>query len=99
MSGILGYADTDRLVQLVLLLLGFYVVFAFQNIIHAVFFGLGKTNYLLVQSVVTNAVYYGGAFLLYRADIWVPTLWHRPAVWLGDGLWRRRDGGAVLVAT
>lgn len=74
MSGILGYADTDRLVQLVLLLLGFYVVFAFQNIIHAVFFGLGKTNYLLVQSVVTNAVYYGGAFLLYRADIWVPTL-------------------------
>lgn len=74
MSGILGYADTDRLVQLVLLLLGFYVVYAFQNIIHAVFFGLGKTNYILVQSVVTNAVYYGGAFLLYRAGIWVPTL-------------------------
>lgn len=60
--------------QLVLLLLGFYVVYAFQNIIHAVFFGLGKTNYILVQSVVTNAVYYGGAFLLYRAGIWVPTL-------------------------
>lgn len=48
-------------------LAGLYVVYAFQNIIHAVFFGLGKTNYILVQSVVTNAVYYGGAFLLYRA--------------------------------
>lgn len=27
-----------------------------------------------VQSLITNAVYYGGAFLLYRAGIWAPTL-------------------------
>ncbi|MBP5209560.1 MAG: multidrug transporter, partial [Clostridia bacterium] len=25
-------------------------------------------------SVVTNAVYYGGAFLLYRAGLWTPSL-------------------------
>lgn len=74
MSGILGYADVDRLFQLVLLLLGFYVVYSFQSLVHAVFLGLGKTNYILVQSLITNAVYYGGAFLLYRAGIWAPTL-------------------------
>lgn len=74
MSSILGYADVDQLFQLVLLLLGFYVVYSFQSLAHAIFLGLGKTNYILVQSLITNAVYYGGAFLLYRVGIWTPTL-------------------------
>lgn len=38
------------------------------------FYGLGKTQYLLFQSVVTNAVYYGGAFLLYQMGLWTPSL-------------------------
>lgn len=74
MSTVLGYADVDRLFQLVLILLGFYVVYAFQNVVDSMFYGLGKTQYLLFQSVVTNTVYYGGAFLLYQAGMWTPTL-------------------------
>lgn len=74
MSEVLGYADVDRLFQLVLLLLGFYIVYAFQSAIHALFLGLGRTNYIFVQSLITNAVYYGGAYLLYRMGIWVPSL-------------------------
>ena len=74
MSKVLGYADVDRLFRLVLLLLGFYIVYAFQSAIHALFLGLGRTNYIFVQSLITNAVYYGGAYLLYRMGIWVPSL-------------------------
>lgn len=74
MSTVLGYADVDRLFRLVLILLGFYVVYAFQNVADSMFYGLGKTQYLLFQSVVTNAVYYGGAFLLYKAGMWTPSL-------------------------
>jgi hypothetical protein len=38
------------------------------------FYGLGKTNYMLFESVVTNAIYYGIAFVLYATGVWVPTL-------------------------
>ena len=34
----------------------------------------GKTNYMLFESVVTNTVYYGTAFVLYLLGLWTPTL-------------------------
>ena len=74
MSHVLGYTDVEALFRLVLILLGFYFLYAFQNVCDATFYALGKTNYMLFESVVTNSVYYGGAFLLYRAGLWTPTL-------------------------
>lgn len=74
MAQILGFADVDKLFSLVILLVGFYVLFAFQNVFDATFYGLGKTNYMLFESVVTNMIYYGIAFALYTTGIWVPTL-------------------------
>lgn len=74
MRNILCYEDIDKLFRLVLILLGFYVLYAFQNVFDATFYGLGKTSYMLFESVVTNTIYYGGAFLLYCAGIWSPTL-------------------------
>ena len=57
-----------------MLLLGFYVLFAMQNIFDATFYGLGKTNYMLFESVITNTIYYGVAFILYYTGAWAPTL-------------------------
>lgn len=74
MTQILGFTDVDKLFELVIVLLGFYVLFAFQNIFDATFYGLGKTSYMLFESVVTNTIYYGISFLLYITGIWVPTL-------------------------
>ena len=74
MAEILGFSDVQKLFDLVLLLLGFYVLYAFQNVFDSVFYGLGKTNYMLFESVVTNVVYYGAAFVLYLSGLWVPSL-------------------------
>lgn len=74
MTLILQFSDVDKLFELVLVLLGFYVLFAFQNIFDATFYGLGKTNYMLFESVVTNTIYYGTAFILYVTGVWTPTL-------------------------
>jgi len=74
MTHILGFTDVEKLVSLVLLLIGFYVLYAVQNVFDATFYALGKTNYMLFESVVTNTVYYGIAFGLYATGIWVPTL-------------------------
>ena len=74
MANVLQFTDVDKLFELVLVLVGFYVLYAFQNVFDSVFYGLGKTNYMLFESVVTNTVYYGTAFVLYLTGIWAPSL-------------------------
>ena len=74
MTKVLGFTDVDKLFGLVMLLVGFYVLYAIQNVFDSTFYGLGKTNYMLFESVVTNSIYYGIAFILYSTGAWVPTL-------------------------
>lgn len=74
MTYVLQYEEVEKLFSLVLLLLGFYMLYAFQNVFDATFYGLGKTQYMVFESIVTNCVYYGGAFILYVTGVWTPTL-------------------------
>lgn len=74
MQYVLNFSDVDKLFELVMVLFGFYVLYAIQNLFDATFYGLGKTNYMLFESVVTNSVYYGIAFILYVIEAWQPTL-------------------------
>ena len=74
MRYVLGFEEVDKLFTLVLVLLGFYVLYAYQNIFDATFYGRGKTNYMLFESVVTNSIYYGLFFVLYITGKWTPTL-------------------------
>ena len=74
MQYVLGYSDVDKLFELVMVLFGFYVLYAFQNVFDCTFYGRGKTNYMLFESVVTNTVYYGTFFILYLTCVWTPTL-------------------------
>lgn len=74
MAHVLQFSDVDKLLRLVLVLVGFYVLYAFQNVLDSIFYGLGKTEYMLFESVVTNTVYYGIAFLLYATGVWTPSL-------------------------
>lgn len=74
MANVLQFSDVDKLYGLVMLLLGFYVLYALQNVFDCEFYGLGKTNYMLFESVVTNTIYYGTAFILYLCGKWTPTL-------------------------
>lgn len=74
MTYVLQYGEVDKLFSLVLLLLVFYMMYAVQNVFDATFYGLGLTNYMLFESVVTNTVYYGAAFILYLCGVWTPSL-------------------------
>ncbi|MCL1953739.1 MAG: multidrug transporter, partial [Firmicutes bacterium] len=38
----------------------FYIIFAFNNVIDSIFYGIGKTKYMLYQTIITNIVWYGG---------------------------------------
>ena len=74
MANVLQFTDVDKLFELVLTLVGFYVLYAFQNVFDSIFYGLGKTHYMLFESVVTNTIYYGIAFILYLTGVWTPSL-------------------------
>jgi Na+-driven multidrug efflux pump len=74
MTYVLGIADMNKLFELVMILVCFYVLYAIQNVFDSTFYGLGKTNYMLFESVVTNSIYYGTAFILYVVGAWTPTL-------------------------
>ena len=74
MQRVLQFSDVDKLFTLVLILIGFYVLYAFQNVFDATFYGLGKTHYMLFESVVTNIIYYGICFILYVTGVFKPSL-------------------------
>ena len=74
MTHILQFNDVNKLFNLVLVLLGLYILYSFQNIFDATFYGLGKTNYMLFESVVTNIIYYGVCFVLYISGVFKPSL-------------------------
>lgn len=74
MEYIFNYNDVDKVFNLIMILLGFYVLYAVQNVFDSTFYGLGKTNYMLFESVVTNIVYYGICLVLYITNIFKPTL-------------------------
>ena len=74
MTNVLQFTEVNKLFKLVIVLVGFYVPYAFQNVFDSIFYGLGKTHYMLFESVVTNTIYYGIAFVLYLMGIWTPSL-------------------------
>ncbi len=74
MKYVLNFNDIDKLFELVMVLFGFYILYAIQNVFDATFYGLGKTHYMLFESIVTNSIYYGIAFILYKTGVWEPTL-------------------------
>ena len=74
MEHVLNFDDVSKLFELVMVLFGFYILFAIQNVFDATFYGLGKTHYMLFESIVTNTIYYGIAFVLYKIGVWEPSL-------------------------
>jgi Na+-driven multidrug efflux pump len=74
MQYVLNYSDVDKLYGLVMILIGFYITYAFQNVFDCTFYGLGKTHYMLWESIVTNCTYYAVWFILYQTGVWTPDL-------------------------
>ena len=74
MANVLNFNEVDKLFELVMVLLVFYMFYAVQNVFDSTFYGIGKIEYMLFESVVTNALYYGVAFILYLCGVWIPSL-------------------------
>lgn len=74
MQYILQIPNYQDVFFIVIISVGFYVLFALNNVIDSIFYGLGKTNLMLFQSVVINTIFYGTAFILYQTGVFTPNL-------------------------
>lgn len=71
---VLQLSNYTDVFNIALVSVGFYVLFAYNNVIDSIFYGIGKTKYMLFQSVIINSVYYGILFVLYVTGVYQPTL-------------------------
>lgn len=69
-----GITNSERIFEIVVKNLGFYVAYAFSQIPDAIFVGMGKTKYNAINSILCNIVYYGVWFILYQAGAVVMTM-------------------------
>lgn len=74
LQNIMNVTEYETVFYLAIIQTVFYIVFIYNNICDSVFYGIGRTDYMLIQSLIVNIVYYGVAFILYINGIFVPTL-------------------------
>ena len=73
-KNILNVSEPDDMLELVFILLPFYIFYIYNTLADSVFYGKGKTELLALQSIVTNISVYGTAFVLFQMDFFEPTL-------------------------
>ena len=74
LSNIMNVTDYTKVFDLVLIQLIFYIIFAYNNVMDSTFYGAGRTDYMLWQSLIVNILFYGCAFILFKIGVFVPTL-------------------------
>ena len=71
---IMNDSNYQLVFTIVLIQTPFYIIFLFNNILDGTLCGAGRLDYLLVQTLLINGIYYGGLFILYLLGIFRPGL-------------------------
>ncbi|MCZ2722367.1 hypothetical protein O1D97_12205 [Marinomonas sp. 15G1-11] len=82
---VMGVSNASEVTHLVMVMIGFYVVFAFNNVIDSYFYGIGRTDLMLYQSLIVNTLFYGAAFISYQQGLFMPSL-NKIAIMFGLGI-------------
>ncbi|HOX31455.1 MAG TPA: hypothetical protein PLB91_03950 [Spirochaetales bacterium] len=82
---IMNAASYQSVVNVAVISIAFYIIFAYNNIVDNVFYGLGRTDLMLYQSLLVNTIFYGCMFIAYKTGIFIPTL-ERIAIMFGVGM-------------
>lgn len=73
-ANILNATPVDVILDLLIILLPFYILFTYNTLMDSIFYGKGKTELLAIQSIITNFSVYGVAFILFQFNIFIPSL-------------------------
>lgn len=81
----MNVSNYKEVYHLIIISLAFYILFAYNNIADNYFYGIGRTDYLLMQSVIVNVLEYGTLYVLFLIHIYIPTL-NRIAIMFAFGI-------------
>lgn len=84
-GNVMNVPNYSSVVGVAVISIVFYIIFAFNNVVDSIFYGLGRTDLMLYQSLIVNTVFYGGMFIAYKAGIFVPSL-NGIAIMFGTGM-------------
>lgn len=73
-ANVMGVENYNAVIDLVWFLIVFYVIFSFNHVIDSYFYGVGRTDLMLYQSLIVNIFFYGSAFAFYQIGIFIPNL-------------------------
>jgi len=82
---VMNVGSYQNVVRVVIISFGFYIIFAYNNIIDSIFYGLGRTDLMLYQSLLVNTIFYGGLYVAFKLGLFAPTL-DRIAIMFGVGM-------------
>jgi hypothetical protein len=82
---VLNIEKTNEVFRLATILAPFYMLYMLNTLMDSVFYGKGKTEMLAIQSIITNIVVYGIAFVLFKTDVFEPSL-TKIAILFGAGI-------------
>jgi Na+-driven multidrug efflux pump len=84
-QNVMNVASYQSVVSVAVISMVFYIIFAYNNIVDSIFYGLGRTDLMLYQSLLVNTIFYGGMYIAYKTGLFVPTL-ERIAIMFGVGM-------------
>ena len=64
----------ETVFYVVLIQSGFYIAYIFNCVFDGTIYGRGKTQYMLIESIATNGIYYVTMFILWKSGVFEPTL-------------------------
>lgn len=64
----------ETVFYVVLIQSGFYIAYIYNCVFDGTIYGRGKTQYMLIESIATNGIYYVTMFVLWKCGVFVPTL-------------------------
>ena len=82
---VMNVASYQSVVNVAVISIVFYIIFAYNNIVDSIFYGLGRTDLMLYQSLLVNTLFYGGMYIAYKTGLFVPSL-ERIAIMFGVGM-------------
>ncbi|MBP7262831.1 MAG: multidrug transporter [Spirochaetia bacterium] len=84
-GNVMNVSDYSSVVGLAVISVAFYIIFAFNNMVDSIFYGLGRTDLMLYQSLIVNTIFYGSMFISYKVGVFVPSI-NGIAIMFGTGM-------------
>lgn len=74
LNKVMNVQEPQGVLNIILVSLIFYIIFALNNVIDSIFYGLGRTDLMLKQSLIVNIGFYGIMFILFKLNYFNPTI-------------------------